>query len=147
MTRALLRYPVRCALVAVAFTGPSACSAESREMKRLAGTYAGWIGTSPEKMEPHPALELRLHPDGRAAVVYGVVPGARRRSSIDSGSYRIPRVGTLVIRMPDAFRTYDVRGDTLVRQEAEVARFNAQLQAMTGTRQKTNAEAIWIRNR
>jgi len=135
MTRVRLMHPaVRGPLVAVlSILALGACeSAESKEMNALAGRYAAMLVWNPDEVQPIAGVELTLRADGRWQMAQAADSLLGRGAFVDSGTYRVSPPGRVVIRSSDEFRTYVVRGDTLVRDPQEQQRIITQTEALSG---------------
>jgi len=127
------------ALVSVA----GCASEESKAMKKVAGTYAlTSLDTMAAVMLQGTTMTLR--PDGRWVATSPPDTFFRRPAGSDSGTYRV-RENKVAIRSSEGFRTYVVRGDTLMGDRLERERRTAQAEAITGVKATGQVEMFYVR--
>jgi hypothetical protein len=133
-------------VAALTFVVVAGCTSdESKQMKKLAGTYA---------LTSHDALAaamldgttMTLRPDGRWIGRNPPDTVFKRPATADSGTYRV-NGSSVAIRSSDDFRTYVVRGDTLMWQTAERERRMGQAEALTGVKLVGQVETFYVRVR
>jgi hypothetical protein len=136
--------PARALLAALALVLLPACeSAESKQMKQLAGTYAL---TSSDRAAARllAGSTLTLEPDGTWHSLSAADPIFRRAAIPDSGSYRA-NGATIAVRSPvDGLKTYEIRGDTLVWQNEKLL---AQTEMVTGIKMVGQIPTFYVRAR
>jgi hypothetical protein len=130
----------------------AACeSAESKQMKALAGTWVWEYETDPVTdpghMWLHEKRELTLRPDGSwSSTQLAEIGGNKESSSSDSGHYRVNGV-TLVTRATENYpaQSFTVSGDTLwIRAAAAIA----ETKAVTGVDfAKSDTPDYYVRKR
>jgi hypothetical protein len=120
-------------------------SEESKQMKKLSGTYAL---TSHDSMAAAllDGATMTLRPDGRWIGRNPPDTAFKRPATTDSGTYRV-NGSSLAIRSSDDFRTYVVRGDTLIWETAERERRMGQAEALTGVKLVGQVETFYVRVR
>ncbi len=129
-------------LAALALALLSACeSAESKQMKQLAGTYA--LTSHDRSVARYLAgSTLTLEADGSWHSLSAVDPVFRKAAVPDSGNYRANGATIAVRSKTDGTRTYAVRGDTLVWQNEELM---AQTEAITGIKLVGQIPTFYVR--
>jgi hypothetical protein len=118
-------------------------SEESKQMKKLSGTYA-LTTHDPLAARILNGATLTLRPDGRWTRASQPDTIFNRPAAIDSGTYRA-NGSSIAIRFGEGPMTYVVKGDTLMWDRAEHELRIAQTEAITGVKLVGQVETFYVR--